>query len=217
MSESPVSQHAAAGRSPELLNREWSHLLVVDVQEKLLPVVAGSDDLLQTILFLLDAAKILQVPVCVSEQYPQGLGPTVSEICEHPAAGVSFQKLRFSAAAGFHQLQTAEAGAEARAQPAVRPATPDQVVIVGIEAHICVLQTALDLLAQGRRVFVVQDAVASRQTADHDAAMDRIRDSGGVICTAESVVFEWCEVAGTDEFRQISRLVRNRTSTSEKH
>lgn len=182
-----------------LLHRDRSQLLVVDLQQKLVPVIPESSELLETTTLLLTAAQIMNVPVVVSEQYPKGLGPTVPEISEHSTPKTVFEKLRFSAAEGL--LQSSSAGtSEVRTQ----------IVITGIETHICVLQTALELLSAGRQVFVVQDAVGSRHSADQASALDRIRQAGGTICCAESVVFEWCGVAGTDEFRQISRLVRER-------
>ena len=188
-------------RSPELLSVPRSQLLIVDVQEKLLPVIAEGDPLLATIGFLLDVANILQVPAFVSEQYPKGLGKTVPAIAQHDIQSTTFEKLRFSAAEGLRAARSASDERSSR----------DQVVVVGIEAHICVLQTTLDLIAAGLRVFVVADGVGSRNVADRDTALKRIRDCGGVVCTAESVAFEWCEVAGTDQFKSISRLVRDRT------
>lgn len=201
MPESPgFDNEIQLRRSPELLSRDRSQLLIVDVQEKLLPVIHDSDRLLKTVRFIMDVAKVLQVPAVISEQYPQGLGGTVAQIAEQGSAIQTFDKLRFSASEGFLPL----------AGDCREPGGRDQVVIVGIEAHVCVLQTAFDLLACGLRAFVVADAVGSRNPADYHRALDRIRDAGGVVCTAESVAFEWCEVAGTDEFRQVSRLVRNR-------
>jgi nicotinamidase-related amidase len=182
-----------------LLHRVHSQLLIVDVQQKLVPVIPQATELLETTAFLLTAAQIMNVPVVVSEQYPKGLGPTVSEISEHRIQKTVFEKLKFSAADGFLQSGSAESHQ-----------TRNQIVITGIETHICVLQTAIDLLSAGMQVFVVQDAVGSRHAADQASALDRIRNAGVTVCCAESVVFEWCEAAGTDEFRQISRLVRER-------
>ena len=199
-SSQPENQ-ARLRRSSELIGRHHSQLLIIDVQKKLMPVIHNADRIEAAIILLLDAAAALGVPVIVSEQYPKGLGATVDTIAQHPSPKQSFEKLRFSAAEGFQALCTPGSAISAVDRR-------DQVVIVGIEAHICVLQTAMDLLAEGYRVFVVDDAVSSRRKSDRRAAMNRLRDSGAVICTAESVAFEWCEKAGTDEFRVISRLVR---------
>lgn len=188
-------------RSTNLLHRERSQLLIVDMQEKLLPVIPHADQLVSTCQFLLKVAELLKVPVSISEQYPKGLGYTIPQITDHPASNHVFEKLKFSAAEEF-----------LKRPGAVNTSTDfaEQVVIAGIETHICVLQTALDLLAAGTQVLVVEDAVGSRNSDDEQSALHRIRDAGGTVCSAESVVFEWCEVAGTDEFRQISRLVRER-------
>lgn len=191
-------------RSPRLLQRQQSCLLIVDVQEKLWPVITNRHEIRDSIVFLLDIASVLNVPVFVSEQYPRGLGATVSEIADHPMEKIVFEKLRFSAAnefAGhpdFHSLD--------------RPIR--QVVLAGIETHICILQTALDLLTRGYQVFVVEDATGSRHMSDRWPALTRIREAGGTSCTAESVAFEWCEAAGNDEFRQISRLVQRKDAKS---
>ncbi|MCP4511165.1 MAG: isochorismatase family protein [Fuerstiella sp.] len=166
-----------------------------------MPVIHNADQIENRIVLLLDAAAALSVPVIVSEQYPKGLGASVDAIAQHQSPRRSFEKIRFSAAEEFQKLcasDDADTSVDRRRQ----------VVIVGIEAHICVLQTAIDLLAQGYRVFVVDDAVSSRRDSDRRTAMNRLRDAGVVICSAESVVFEWCEKSGTDEFRVISRLVR---------
>ncbi|MDG2129343.1 MAG: isochorismatase family protein [Fuerstiella sp.] len=202
MSESTQPENQAnLRRSPELISHRDSQLLIVDVQQKLMPAIHNADGIEGRIILLLDAAAALGVPVVVSEQYPKGLGATVDSIAHHPVSRHRFEKIRFSAAEEFQALNASfdtVAAAERR----------EQVIIVGIEAHICVLQTAMDLLVQGYRVFVVEDAVSSRRESDRRTAVNRLRDSGVVICTAESVAFEWCEKAGTEEFRAISRLVR---------
>lgn len=188
-------------RSPELLCRARSQVLVVDVQEKLLPVIESSESLLKEISLLLDAASLLEVGVTVSEQYPKGLGATIPSIAKHSAIGRTFEKLRFSAAAEFIRKG---------AKPIHEPhQLPPQAVLVGIESHICILQTALDLKYSGWDVFVVSNAIGSRRGPDHESALARMAHAGISLVTTESVVFEWCETAGTDHFRHISRLVRS--------
>lgn len=187
-------------RSPRLLQRQQSCLLIVDVQEKLWPVIANRQEVLDSMVFLLDTATVLNVPVFVSEQYPRGLGTTVPEIANHSTEKAVFEKLRFSAADDFvRHLETHSPDRPIR-----------QIVLAGIETHICILQTALDLLTLGYEVFVVEDATNSRHMSDRWPALCRIREAGGTSCTAESVAFEWCETAGNDEFREISRLVRQK-------
>lgn len=179
-----------------LLNRQTSTLLIIDVQDKLLPAIATGSDVVTTIQFLQQAAAVLAIPVAISEQYPQGLGHTVATIRDASPAAEIFEKLRFSAANEF---------------AAAVPLDRHQVVLCGIESHICVLQTALELQHTGYEVSVVEDAIGSRHEADHHNALTRLQHQGVNVCRAESVVFEWCERAGTDDFRAISRMVRERS------
>ncbi|GIW96255.1 MAG: hydrolase [Pirellulaceae bacterium] len=181
-------------RSPELLSREESALLVVDVQEKLLPLIPGSSRLVWNIARLIDAAKLLGVPCAATEQYPKGLGGTHPELAarlpERPA------KQRFSCCGcGGIPDRWAERGLT-------------KIVVAGIETHVCVLQTVLDLLSEGFRVYVVADAVAARHPLDHDIALRRMDSQGAILTTCESVMFEWCETSAAPEFKQISPLIR---------
>lgn len=200
---------ALSFRSPELLSATTSLLLIVDVQERLIPQIHGKEAVLDRCARLIRGAGLFQVPVVITEQYPRGLGPTVAALTDLftdnsgqrllNGEPVPFtEKLRFSAA-------------EATGWPAAgeRQDGRFQVVLAGIETHICVLQTALDLLARGYRVFVAADAAGSRATLDHEIACHRLRDSGAALTTVESVLFEWCEVAGTDRFRQVRDLVKD--------
>lgn len=185
----------APSRSPLLLSAAASRLLIVDMQEKLLPVIPEREEILKQCLKLVSAAEILRVPVSCTEQYPAGLGGTVADLAsrlpDRPA------KLRFSCAECLDWAATAQ-------NSAGRP----QVVLAGIEAHVCVLQTALDLQAAGFQVAVAADAIGSRKDRDREIAFRRLSDAGVTLVTTEMVLFEWCEVAGTPEFKQISRLVR---------
>ena len=185
-------------RSPELLGRSSSRLVIVDMQEKLLPLIAGNEPVIENCVRLLKAAGILQIPVSATEQYPKGLGATVPVIRSLLPEEVP-EKLRFSSAEALDWVQADR--------------TPEdrlQVVVAGIEAHVCMMQTVFDLLAAGFDVFVPADATSSRNDSDRDIALQRMRDGGAHIVTTEMVLFEWAEVAGTDEFKQISRLVTGR-------
>lgn len=184
-------------RSNELLSRHDSRLLIVDVQEKLLPHIPVVEQLIGNCRRLILGAGILDVPVYATEQYSKGLGPTDPKLAE--LLGEIPDKLRFSCAEVL-------AWGPAAAQDDDR----DKVVVAGIEAHICVQQTVLDLISQGFHVYVPADAVASQRKFDWKIALKRMSDSGAVITTAESVLFEWSEVAGTPEFKQISKLVTGR-------
>jgi nicotinamidase-related amidase len=184
-------------RSPELLSRANCKLLVVDVQEKLLPLIKRADRLLANCRFVIQGAQILGVPVYATEQYPQGLGataPTLAELLPKPP-----EKRRFSCAEVLNWGGAAEQSDDRH-----------QVVVIGIEAHVCVQQSVLDLIAQGFQVFVAADAVASRNKFDWRIALQRMSLSGAVITTSEAVIFEWCETAAAAEFKQISELVKQR-------
>ncbi len=181
-------------RSPELLSAAASRLLIVDVQEKLLRLIPVGPRLVHNCRRLLDGARILGVPAFGTEQYPQGLGPTVEELAARlePAAA----KTRFSCVEALNWGPAADADNERH-----------QVVVAGMEAHVCVLQTVLDLLAGGYRVYVPADAVASRSKIDWKTALDRMSASGATVTTVESVLFEWCERAGTPQFKEIQKLI----------
>ena len=184
-------------RSSELISREKSRVLVVDVQERMLAVIPTAAAVQARIRLLLQTANLLNIPVSVTEQYPQGLGPTVAAIQELlPIDLVKPAKLRFSAADCCEWMH----------QP-----TDERfhIVVIGLETHVCILQSVMDLLAEGFTVYVPADAVGSRRDLDHQVALERLRLSGAVICTAESVVFEWCETAGTSEFKTVSGWVKN--------
>lgn len=182
-------------RSPRLLSRELSRLLIVDVQEKLVPHIFNADAMLAGCEMLIRGAGILNVPVFATEQYPKGLGPTVSSLAELLPAPL--EKLRFSSAEVLDWGMAAE-----------DPAARDQIVVAGIEAHVCIQQTVLDLISHGYRVHVPADAVGSRREPDYARALQRMADSGATMTTAESVLFEWTEVAGTAEFKAISQIVK---------
>ena len=183
-------------RSHELLSRNDSRLLVIDLQERLVPAIDRGDQVVANTVKLVKAADILGVAVSVTEQYPKGLGSTVESL-----AGLlpeRTEKIEFSC---LNSLDWSCEGSD--------PEARFKVVIAGVEAHVCVQQTVLDLLAHGFRVFVVADAVGSRSAGDRDIALQRMSLSGAVITTTEAVLFEWCERAGSDEFKAISRLVKD--------
>lgn len=181
-------------RHHQLMDASRSRLLVVDVQEKLVPAIHEHEAVVSRCRALADVASLYGIPRKVTEQYPKGLGRTVealSDIDPIPA-----EKLLFSAAeaSGFGVCEMEE--------------ERDQVVICGIETHICVFQTAMDLLAARWAVTVVADAVGSRHQRDHAVAIERLRAFGVDVATTESVLFEWAGRAGSDEFKQVSKIVR---------
>ena len=176
-----------------LIDAANSCLLVIDIQEKLVPAVHESDTLIERSRWVIEIAHRLGVPVLASEQYPQGLGRTVAPVAAVLGERPALEKLHFSCAA--------DPGCAAALDALGR----EQVVIVGMEAHVCVLQTALGLRQQGREVFVVADVVSSRDPEDKDLALARMRQAGVWVVSREMVVFEWLHRSGTDTFREISR------------
>ena len=181
-----------------LIRVERSCLLVIDIQEKLLAAMHEGKTVTRNAGILLRAAQRLEVPVVASEQYPQGLGSTVEAVAgRFPAAsGAPSPKLTFSCAADQNYMDR------------LLPLKRKHAVIIGIEAHICVLQTALELNDEGYRCFVVADAVASRAPGDYALALERMKDNGCEIVTTEMVLFAWLRTAGTDQFKELSKLVK---------
>jgi nicotinamidase-related amidase len=174
-----------------------STLLVVDVQEKLLAVMPDATGLVRDVAFLLDVANLLNVPARVTEQYPQGLGPTHPDLAyrlpaERPA------KVAFSCC-GIPGLLSE-----------LRQLGRPNIVVTGMEAHVCVLQTVLDLLAEGLNVLVVADAIQSRFRIDHDVALRRMERAGAILTTCETTAFEWLGGADHPQFKPVSRLVQER-------
>lgn len=175
-----------------LMEKDQSVLLVVDVQQRLLPVIHDWQRLLDNVRWLVQVAQKLDVPVLASEQYPQGIGPTHPEVRKLLAAQNIVEKLHFSCVAA--QCLSGLSGME-------RP----QVVVCGIEAHVCVLQTVLELREQGKQVFVVADAVASRDPDNKALALERMRRHDIEVVAREMVAFEWLKQAGTPLFKDISK------------
>jgi isochorismate hydrolase len=174
-----------------------SALLVVDVQDKLLAVMPDAVGLVRDVGFLLDVANLLAVPALATEQYPQGLGPTHAELIrrlppERPA------KAAFSSCGAPGLL------------PELRRLGRPNVVVAGMETHVCVLHTTLDLLADGLQVFLPVDAVQSRFRVDHDTALRRLERAGAVLTSAEGIAFEWLGGSDHPQFKAVSKLIQER-------
>src|SRR5438105_1040273 len=163
------------------LNRAVSALLVVDIQDRLLPAIFEKERLLQNTLRLIKGASILNVPVLVTEQYRKGLGVTVPEIASAIAGFAPTEKVTFSACGAAGLL------------PALKAKGVRQVILCGMEAHVCISQTCLDLLESDFNVFVVADAVSSRTPENCRIGIERMRDQGAVIVSTEMVLFELLE------------------------
>ncbi len=169
-------------------------LVVIDVQEKLAATVADAARVVWNCRRLVDGAGILGLSVLATEQYPEGLGPSVPELAERLAH--RHAKLRFSCfecTEAFEELAGRGIG---------------KALLCGLEAHVCVVQTAMDLLADGWVVYVAADAVGARFALDREIALRRMDSAGAVLTTTEAALFEWCETADRPEFAAISRLVR---------
>lgn len=185
-------------RSPLLLNAETTILLVVDMQEKLLPLIPQHETLVASVELLIKAANLLDIPVICTEQYPRGLGATVAPVADQLKTPTR-EKTMFSCRQCLQLLQN-EDEVEKRFQ----------VVVVGIETHVCVQQTVLDLMGLGLDCFLAVDAVGSRYSLDREVALGRMETSGVTLTTAESILFEWCVDSRNEKFKQISQWVKDR-------
>lgn len=179
-----------------LIKAQESCLLIVDVQRKLLPATADPAAVIKGCAILMRAARRLGIPLLVSEQYPKGIGPTVPELRDLAPEGAVMEKLHFSC------------GDDPAINNRLRGLGRPQVVIAGIEAHVCVLQTALRFRELGFEVFVAGDACASRDPANARAAIQRLRQSDVQVASTEMVVFEWLNCAGTPEFKELMTLIK---------
>ena len=182
-----------------LLEHARSQLLVVDVQDRLTPVVQHGEHMIERCVILLKAARRLAIPALISEQYKKGLGPTVPQLNDIKGDTLVFEKAHFSCAADPQiRAHVSEIAAQGR----------NQIVICGAEAHVCVLQSALGFRAEGLEVFVVADAVSSRRDQSIDLATKRLRDAGVGIINTEMAVFEWLYISGTEDFKALSKLIK---------
>jgi nicotinamidase-related amidase len=175
-----------------MLDRERAALVVVDVQEAFRPAVRDFDSVAKSVAALVQGARILGLPVVVTQQYPKGLGETVPEVAEHLDGIEPLDKVVFSAAAadGFDL--------DGR----------DQALVCGIESHVCVSQTAHDLLDRDVEVHVARDAVTSRTDENRELGLHKMEGSGAVVTSVETALFELVGAAGTDEFKQVQRLIK---------
>lgn len=176
-----------------LLKAETSCLLVVDFQERLMPAIHDAARVLENAAWLLKIAQSLNVPVLATEQYPQGLGHTVNAIRELLPATAFVEKVHFSGAAEHACMRR------------IDQLEREQIVVMGTEAHVCVLQTVLGLHAAGKEVYLLADVISSRSPLNVELAIARMRAEGVRIVSREMVAFEWLQRAATEQFRTISR------------
>lgn len=183
-------------KHPNILVKENSALLMIDVQERILKVINQYENLLENTKKLILGFNEMSLPIYYTEQYPKGLGGTVEELKEMLVDTESIQKMTFSCSGAgdlFENLKKSE----------VR-----QVVVCGIESHVCVQQTVLDLIANDFKVFVAADAVSSRKEFDYNIAIERMRTNGAEITTTEAILFELLNICGTPEFKAVAKLIK---------
>jgi nicotinamidase-related amidase len=182
-----------------LSDANHSLLMVIDAQERLGAVMPAKviNRVLNNTVLLLQAAALFEVPVIVTEQYPKGLGPTIAAIGANlPATAVRFEKTAFAATAAPGVLDRIAASGRG------------QIIVSGMEAHVCVLQTAVRLMQAGREVMVVEDAVCSRKLENYQNALDRMRRCGITVVSTESILFEWLADKNHPRFKTLATLIR---------
>jgi nicotinamidase-related amidase len=170
--------------------------VVIDIQSRLYPFIKDNDIITRNNRILIQGLRILQVPIVVTQQYTQGLGETIPEISEVLGEYKHIEKTAFSCCD------------EPRFNEDLALASKMYVIVTGIEAHVCVLQTVTDLIGQGYIPVVVEDCIGSRNPNDKNMAVERMRQTGAIITTYESILFELLKYSGTDQFREISKLVK---------
>jgi nicotinamidase-related amidase len=176
--------------------KENTIALIIDIQERLLPVIAENTELTANTQRLIEGLKVLGIPMLVSEQYRKGLGNTVPEISNLIQPFESMEKLAFSCCDDDGIMAQIKASGKTN------------VIICGIESHICVLQTTLDLIENGFTPVVIADCIGSRKASDKKTGLYRMRSEGAVISSYESILFELCRYAGNEQFKAISKLIK---------
>lgn len=183
-------------RFNKLLKSENTALLIIDIQEKILPVINNHQLVVENTIKLIKGFKVLNLPIYFTEQYPKGLGPTLKSITDELGDIKPFDKMSFSCSGAddlFKEFSSKKLS---------------QIVVCGIEAHVCVQQTVLDLIENGIQVNLAADAVSSRKEIDYKTALDRMRNHRTEVTTTESILFELLNVCGTPEFKAVSKIVK---------
>ena len=183
-------------RFSKLLKPGTAALLVIDIQERILPVMNNYQRVVDNTIKLIKGFKVLGASIYYTEQYPKGLGPTVRSIAEEMGDIKPFDKMTFSCSGAGNLFD------ELKSKNIL------QVVVCGIEAHVCVQQTVLDLVENGFQVNLAADAVSSRKDIDYSVALDRMRHHGIELSTTESILFELLNICGTPQFKEVSKIVK---------
>ena len=183
----------------DFVRRENLSLVVIDMQERLMNAIPERkrESIIKSAAVLIEAAKTFEVPITVTEQYPRGLGPTIPEIKDCVGDGFKpIEKVVFSCARS------------PEFKSAIEETHKREALICGIETHVCVLQTVIDMINNGYVLYVAADAVASRKDLDWEKGISLIEKAGAVVGTTETFVFQLLERAGTEEFKRISKLLK---------
>ena len=178
-----------------ILSLDKSALLIIDIQEKILKVMRKHVKLVDNLSKLIKGAKILNIPIYFTEQYPKGLGHTINAISSE-ISDTAFQKITFSCLGADTLFAT------------LKDNNLEQIVVSGVESHVCVQQTVLDLLENGFQVNLVTNAISSRRREDYKTAVRRMENEGAILSTVESVLFELLQKSGTETFKNISKIIK---------
>ncbi len=178
------------------ISKHNSVAVVVDVQERLFPHIHEHQQLEKNLITLISGLKILDIPLIVTQQYTKGLGKTIPSVAKALGKYDPLEKLTFSCCADPDFMDT------------LSDLGKNQIILMGIETHVCVLQTAIDLLQRGYQPVIIEDCVSSRKLNDKQVAIERMRHHGMIISTYESILLELCLVAGTEQFKAISTLIK---------
>jgi len=183
-------------RNPKILDRNKTALLIIDIQQRILGVMQNPDAVVANTIKLIKGFKVLNSPIIYTEQYPKGLGQTFQEIKIELGDLTPIQKMSFSCFGAENLFSE------------LKQKNLKQIVVTGIEAHVCVQQTVLDLLANDFQVNLATNAVSSRNQVDYETAINRMRTHGAEITTVESILFEMLNISGTEEFKAISKIIK---------
>jgi nicotinamidase-related amidase len=176
--------------------KERCAAIIIDVQERIFPVIHENEKLAKNIAILVQGLKVMGIPIFVSEQYVKGLGPTIETVAIHLPNVGRVEKVSFSCCD------------EPRILEGIAISGKENIILAGIESHVCVLQTVIDLKRNGYHPVVVEDCISSRNPNDKIVALERMRQEGTIITTYESLLFELLRYSGSEQFRAVSRLVK---------
>jgi nicotinamidase-related amidase len=179
-----------------LLTRNEAALLIVDIQERLAAAMKHREAVIRNVLHLIEAARLMDLPVIVTEQYPKGLGHTVEEVRVALPSYEPVEKMSFSCCG------------EPKFLEAIAAAGRKKLIVAGMETHVCVLQSAVDLMKAGYGVHLGADALCSRFKRNYQLGIEFMRDAGAVITSTETVLFQLLQQAGTEEFKAISKRIK---------